>query len=412
MTTILNPTSRRGITVLYGGRQGATGSQGPQGPVGPQGKSITSRGAWSSGATYAPGDAVSADSTAAAGITSLFIQRGGAVTAVSTTPPRDDPARWMEVGAQNLDAVTGAIWTVQQSGHGFTEIGTPVGYNAGADRWVATSNLLSDEPAVALVRDIPDANTVVLQTTGKITNLDPAVIIPGVAQFLTGALYYVADARGYLTSNRPSQHNAQSVNPVLLATGPTSGVVLQWQAIPNIVGRRPVGTTSYFYTATAAQTVFTGADLDGNVLDYVPSDQTRVLVDGIDISSRGGFTATDGTTVVLAVGATLGAEVEIRVLAEALNPIAAATSLYVDNISGLFDGVRTVFPLTVNSGDDVDLAPTPNTLIWLDGNTLEPFADYVVTLPGLGVGSEIVFTAPPEPGTRFWALTGVAISGP
>jgi hypothetical protein len=412
MVTVINPTARRGITFLFSGRQGPTGNQGPAGPTGPQGKSIVARGMWITGTIYAPGDAVSADSTAAAGITSLYIQRDGAPTAVSTTPPRDDPSRWMEIGAQNLDAVTGAIWTVTQAAHGFTEIGTPVGYNAGADRWVATSNLLSDEPAVALVRDIPTPDTVVLQTTGVITNLDPAVIIPGAAQFLTGALYYVADARGYLTTVKPSLHIAQSVNPMLLATGPTSGVVLQWQAVPNIVGRRPVGYTSFYYTATAAQTVFSGPDLDGNILAYDPSDQTRVLIDGVDVYGRGGFTATDGTSVTLAVGATLNADVEIRVLAEALDIISPGTAVYVDNIAGLFDGVQTTFPLTTNAGDPIALAPTPNTLVWLDGNTQEPFADYFISLPGIGVGSEINFTAPPEPGMRFWAITGIGISGP
>jgi len=407
--TILSDGGRT-FTVLFTGRRGLPGARGDTGDTGPQGPGFRARGAWSSGTSYGPGDAVTDDSTAAQGVQSLFIQRDTVPIGVSLDAPRVDTARWIEVGATDLSNVTGAIWRVVQASHGFTAVGQPVGYSFASNRWVLTSNKLSDETPVAVVREVLSDNEFLLQTVGEITSLDPAVILPGgETSFIPGRFYYASATRGFLTLDPTVDSTNFATQAILVATGPTSGVVLHWQQTANVVGRRPVGMTSFYYTATAGQTVFTGADLDTNVLTYPVSDQTRVLIDGVDLQARTGFTAATGTSVTLATPLAGGETVEIRVPSEPLAVVAPGTSTLIDDISPLFDGVETRFPMTVLGGAPVAFTLAQNILLFLDGNTQEAFADYE-TVVGLVTDTDIIFTSPPAPGTRFWGLVGIAVS--
>ena len=68
--------------------------------------------------------------------------------------------------------------------------------------------------------------------------------------------------------------------------------------------------TVFKYTATANQTTFTGADGNGATLAYDPNS-IIVTYNGIILESVSEYTATNGTSVVLASGATVGAEVNI-----------------------------------------------------------------------------------------------------
>ena len=68
--------------------------------------------------------------------------------------------------------------------------------------------------------------------------------------------------------------------------------------------------TVFKYTATANQTTFTGADGNGVTLAYDPNS-IIVTYNGIILESVSEYTATNGTSVVLASGATVGAEVNI-----------------------------------------------------------------------------------------------------
>ena len=68
--------------------------------------------------------------------------------------------------------------------------------------------------------------------------------------------------------------------------------------------------TVFKYTATAGQTTFTGADAGGATLAYDPNS-IIVTYNGIILESVSEYTATNGTSVVLTSGATVGAEVNI-----------------------------------------------------------------------------------------------------
>lgn len=65
----------------------------------------------------------------------------------------------------------------------------------------------------------------------------------------------------------------------------------------------------FSYTATAGQTTFTGADDNTNVLSYAPGYLT-VYINGIKISESD-YTATNGTSIILDVAASLNELVEI-----------------------------------------------------------------------------------------------------
>lgn len=70
----------------------------------------------------------------------------------------------------------------------------------------------------------------------------------------------------------------------------------------------PVGAQSYAFvrtfefTATAAQTVFTGVDDNGQTLAYT-SGAIQVYLNGALLTPTDDFTATNGTTITLASGA-------------------------------------------------------------------------------------------------------------
>ena len=77
----------------------------------------------------------------------------------------------------------------------------------------------------------------------------------------------------------------------------------------GIAGGGEVSMYSYEYIATSGQTVFSGVDVDGNTLAYTAGN-IRVYLNGIQLSVAE-YTATDGTSVTLTVGATLNDEVVI-----------------------------------------------------------------------------------------------------
>lgn len=71
------------------------------------------------------------------------------------------------------------------------------------------------------------------------------------------------------------------------------------------------------YTATAAQTGFTGADVNGNVLDISANGRIHVFLNGVRLDASD-FTQT-ANTVTLASGATVNDEIVIVTEGEFIN---------------------------------------------------------------------------------------------
>lgn len=397
------------LVILYTGREGQPGAA-VKGDPGPRGPGFSAKGAWSAGEIFGPGDAVVAEGSAAAGINSLFIQQGNVAESVSLIPPRDDSGRWVEIGAADLSNVTGAIWRVYQLHHAFTAVGTPIGYSRTANRWVAASSKIDDEVAVGVVREVVSPHEFIIQTSGEITGLDPHLLDPtGLTPFEPGRLYYVSSVRGQLTLDPANVGTNFASNAMLLTTSSTAGVILQWQQTANVVGRRPVGYADFYYDAAPGQTVFSGADLTGNTLDYAVSDQNQVYVDGLLLSAFDQYSAPGGATLTLTQPLTGGERVHIRTIIEPLEPVVPATSLPADNIAALFDGSRRSFPLTVLNGDAIPTPAAANVVVVLDGFPQEPDVDYRL-VAGAATTTDIEFTTPPVAGARIWMLVGVALT--
>jgi hypothetical protein len=70
--------------------------------------------------------------------------------------------------------------------------------------------------------------------------------------------------------------------------------------------------SKYYYTATSGQTVFSGADTQGNTLSYT-GDNLTVTLNGLVLDGAADYTTPSGTSIVLATGATLSDELNIVV---------------------------------------------------------------------------------------------------
>jgi len=67
----------------------------------------------------------------------------------------------------------------------------------------------------------------------------------------------------------------------------------------------------FYYTATAAQTVFSGADTNGKTLAYQDGGYVDVYLNGVLLQDTTDYTATTKTSVTLTSGATAGDLIEI-----------------------------------------------------------------------------------------------------
>ena len=109
----------------------------------------------------------------------------------------------------------------------------------------------------------------------------------------------------------------------------------------------------FYYTATAAQTVFSGADSNGKTLAYQDGGYVDVYLNGVLLQDTTDYTATTKTSVTLTSGATAGDLVEI--VAYGIFSVADSVSAL---SGGTFEGA-----VVVNNNFTVD-----NGTIKLDGN--------------------------------------------
>ena len=67
----------------------------------------------------------------------------------------------------------------------------------------------------------------------------------------------------------------------------------------------------YYYTATASQTLFSGADDNSETLKYQDAKYLDVYLNGVSLVSGTDYTATTGTSVSLTTGASASDIIEI-----------------------------------------------------------------------------------------------------
>ena len=167
----------------------------------------------------------------------------------------------------------------------------------------------------------------------------------------------------------------------------------------NIVWRRGQlvrpNVKVYEYTATASQTTFSGADLSNTTLSYVPA-AVQVFVNGILLKSSADYTATNGTTVVLTVAASLGDDVAIAAYAA---PAAKATSFTFTADSG-----QTVFSGTDNKNNNFSYEVN-NSLVFLNGIILNDSSDFTAQN-----GTSVVLTTAANLNDEFKVVSFGAIT--
>ena len=113
--------------------------------------------------------------------------------------------------------------------------------------------------------------------------------------------------------------------------------------------------TVFKYTATASQTTFTGADDNSATLSYNPNS-IIVTYNGIVLENVSEYTATNGTSIVLATGATVGSEVNIIAFED------IAYSGVMPTTGGTFTGAVTVNGAFTSKGIDDNATTTAITI--------------------------------------------------
>jgi hypothetical protein len=165
----------------------------------------------------------------------------------------------------------------------------------------------------------------------------------------------------------------------------------------NVIAETPINVSTV-QTGGGPQTILTGADRNSNVLDYVVGAPISLTIDGIK-TDPANITTPNGSSIVHAPAFSAGQVICLEI-GEAEH-VATVDIEKLDDISALFDGVTTTFPLSVGSQPRVVNNPARldvyiDRLANGDERIQEPTVDYTVS------GSNIIFTTPPPLGAKFW----------
>ena len=126
---------------------------------------------------------------------------------------------------------------------------------------------------------------------------------------------------------------------------------------PGVTGTNNPGTSTFKYTATNNQTVFSGADSNGNILSYT-NGQIQTFLNGIIIVDGIDYTATNGSTITLTDPVVAGTEV--LVTAHSSSYIKTITNHYHNkpfykNYTYTADSGQTVFSGADSNGTALSL---------------------------------------------------------
>jgi len=156
-----------------------------------------------------------------------------------------------------------------------------------------------------------------------------------------------------------------------------------WADVQNAAVR-----TVYRYIATAAQTVFTGADANAAVLSYAANDFVTVYQQGLRLAATA-YTPSGGTTVTLGSGATVSDVIQIEVLSPVagLGTLGAQNSNNVAITGGLISGttirnwcIRIAFSGNVSALTDQLVFTAPSAVTFKNMRYMTKAGTCAVTL--------------------------------
>ena len=101
----------------------------------------------------------------------------------------------------------------------------------------------------------------------------------------------------------PDDYTASNGTSIVLDDGAKSSDYLEIISLGGSSGAKITGTTVYEFTATANQTVLTGADENGNTLSYTPG-KVLVFLNGVLMDNRTStdYTETNASTITFSAG--------------------------------------------------------------------------------------------------------------
>jgi len=235
---------------------------------------------------------------------------------------------------------------------------------------------------------------------------------------------------GILLADSDFSHNASKVDLLVAADSADILTVVKMDGNNTISNFQ---SKHFIYNADSGQTVFTGADRSGQVLTYSSTDRTNVYLNGILLTNDSDFTATDGSTVTLTVGADSADVLDINVFrgSNISSMDSASVQLIVDSAyvqlhaKGLDYGVLTNTPLSgVDSAEVIKLI-TANAIdsgvalqLLLDSiETINLIDSSHVQLHAVGLDYNRLSNLPsiPVTGTDFadssWIISQIPVTG-
>jgi hypothetical protein len=392
---------------------------------------------------------ISANVTTVAGISANVTSVAGNSTNINSVAGNSANINTVATNNANINTVAGAnanITTVA----GISGAISTVASNAGNISTVATDIA----KVITAANDLNEATSEIEVVANAIANVDT----------VGGAIANVNLVGGSIANVNTVASNIGTVNDFgnryrVSATAPTTSLDLgdlYFDTTSNTMkvyssggfinaGSSVNGTANRFrYTATASQTTFTGADANGNTLAY-DAGFLDVYLNGIKLVNGSDFTASSGTSIVLAIGASASDILEVIAFGtfqlanfsitdandvpplgtagQALRVNSGATALEYGSNSITINGsavplggsVTLLQSLTYSSGTATGDGSTlvfsitsgrtvEDVLVFVNGFQLTPTTDYLIS------GTTLTFTTAPassaEISIRYLAIAG------
>lgn len=251
---------------------------------------------------------VSANITTVAGISSNVTTVAGISTNVTTVAGISSDVTTVAGDSSDIQTVAGDTTNIGTLAGISSDITTVAGVSSNVTTVAGISSNITTVAGISSdVSTVATNNSNVTSVAGAITNINTVASdianVNSVATNITGVNSFAERYR--VSSTQPST----SLDNGDLWFDVSAGKLKIWDGSSFALAGSSVNGTSdrFIYTATAGQTTFSGADDNGDTLTYDVAGGTvfaDIYLNGVKLAPAD-FTATNGTSIVLASGATV-----------------------------------------------------------------------------------------------------------
>jgi hypothetical protein len=260
---------------------------------------------------------IDTDVTTVAGISADVTSVAGISTAVSNVNSNSTNINAVNANSANINTVAGINADVTSVAGVSSDVSTVAGNNANVSTVAGISSDVTTVAGVSSAVSSVASNSANVSAVGTdIANVNSvAGSIASINTAATNLSSVNSFANTYLgaSATAPTQDpDGSSLDLGDLYFDSASDTMKVYSSGGWInAGSAVNGTANRFkYTATASQTTFTGADDDGNTLAY-DAGYADVYLNGVKLVNGSDFTATSGTSIVLASGASANDILEV-----------------------------------------------------------------------------------------------------